>query len=190
MLQKANSQDLLPLTWSHSAKQPAVGDWRPDSFFGRPKNEELGADWKKAIRRIESKEYQAALSVLRTMTLAAQQRNVLGVCLLRTGAIAEAVSVFKSLCVSSGTTWIRPETPACLQINFATAVLLNGSPARCLEVLAGIPNPQPAMCQMLRDEIKAWSKGLPLWKRIDWWIGHVEPQGSQVQLAFEPGVWE
>ncbi len=144
----------------------------------------------KAARFVASGNYQKALDVLRSARLDPALRNVMGVCLLRLGNVDEAVRVFRELVLQPGCIWVRRDIPAVYITNYATALLLQGHPSGCLEVLASLPDPSHAARQKLLAAVKAWSASLSLWQRFNWRFGRIEPKGCRVTVDFVPGELE
>lgn len=94
--------------------------------------------------------------------------NAIGVCLMRLGKAREAVDVYQGMVMKPGCTWMRPEVPKLYKLNFATALLLKGTPAGCLGTLS-----ERSQLSFLR--------------RWDWRLSHVEPPNCQIELDFPPG---
>ena len=150
-----------------------------------------GADtYQRVLRYANSGNYQKALDLLRTAGRHPQMRNALGVCLLRLGRIEDATRIYRELVLSAGCTWVRPDAPAVHKINFATALLLSGHPAGCVEILSEVKDDSHPAVQRLRRAIKDWQAALPLWKRLNWRFGNIEPKGFPVTLDFAPGEFE
>jgi hypothetical protein len=115
-----------------------------------------------------------------------QFTNAKGVCLLRLGRAEPAVQIYRTLVLQAGCVWTRPDRPLHFKTNFATALLMTGHPGGCLDVLHEIGNEHPHAA-LLRSAVKSWSRSLPLWRRIDWWINHIEPDNVAITVDFVPG---
>ncbi len=137
-----------------------------------------------------SGQYQKGLEVARSAPWDSRLRNAAGVCLMRMGRAKEAVDLYRSLVLQPGCTWTRPDIPLIHKTNFATALLLAGHPAGCLEILDEILNDQLAVVQNLRTAIVRWQKGLKFWQKLDWRVGRVEPRNCFVPIDFEPGQFD
>ncbi|MEZ6073158.1 MAG: tetratricopeptide repeat protein [Pirellulales bacterium] len=113
--------------------------------------------------------------------------NARGVCLMRIGKIDEAVTLFRNLVLQPGCIWMRKDRPAFYKYNFATALLLSGRPAGCLDVLRELGAQDPPTAGVLRAAIKRWESTLPLWNWLDWKLYGSAPSDRPVLIDFEPG---
>lgn len=143
--------------------------------------------FRRAIQMANNGDCKAALQLLRPQGHDPETMNATGVCLLRLGKIGEAVVLYRGMVMKPGCTWLRPEVPTLYKINYATALLLNGTPAGCLSVLNEIRDPDHPTVQRLFGAIKKWEATLPFWRRWDWRISRIEPPRCQVPLGFTPG---
>lgn len=112
--------------------------------------------------------------------------NAAGVCLLRLGRAHEAVALYRCLLLTSGRTSMRHDRPSYITLNYATALLVSGQPAACLEVLEDTGDQSPT-AKRLREAIKRWELTLSFGQKLDWWINHVAPTTSAVPIDFVPG---
>ncbi|MCU0961510.1 MAG: tetratricopeptide repeat protein [Pirellulaceae bacterium] len=141
----------------------------------------------KAARYVASGNYQKALDHLRSARLDPALRNVMGVCLLRLGKVDEAVRVFRELVLHAGCTWVRPDVPTVYITNYATALLLQGHPSGCQDVLASLTDLSHPTRQKLLGAINAWSASLGFWQRLNWRFGRIEPGECHIPIDFVPG---
>lgn len=112
-------------------------------------------------------------------------KNAAGVCLLRLGKYAEAVTLFRSLALAANQVNLRPEAPLHFKTNFATALLLSGHLRGCEDVLAELgEDDHPLVARLLRA-IERWKASLTFWQRLRHWLGG--DVGVQVTLDFPPG---
>lgn len=160
--------------------QPASGP----AAEGFPKETPLAA---KVASLVSRKQYDDAAKLLRTAPRSTWTSNTLGVCLMRSGQIDEALKVYRALLLMPGTTQLRPEADDLCRINFATALMLHGLPSGALEVLNELQSPQLPAAELIRAAIEKWSRTLPLWRRLDWKFNRIDPRGTHVPIDFEPG---
>ncbi|MEZ6112597.1 MAG: tetratricopeptide repeat protein [Pirellulaceae bacterium] len=144
----------------------------------------------RARRHIADRHYQQAIDLLNTSNQDSHARNLIGVCLMRVGNFGEAARVLRKLVLQPGATWMRRDIPNVYKSNFATALLLDGHPAGCLEMLAELNDPSSPAGQRLRAAIRQWEKTLSFSAWLNWRFGRIEPSGFPVQLDFEPGEFE
>lgn len=145
--------------------------------------------FERAIVQIQARHYEKAVDLLRSAGGAPEVRNAMGVCLLRLGRHEHAINTLRELVLAPGCTWMRSDRPAQYKVNFATALLLGGHPAGCVEVLGEIHNEALPAVKQLREAINRWQKTLTFWQRLNWKLGQVEPPNPVVSVDFEPGVF-
>lgn len=119
-----------------------------------------------------------------------QTLNRLGVCHLRLGNADEAVRIYRGLVLQPGCTWERTDIPQVYRVNYATALLLSGQPAGCIEVLQSKTLADHPRALELRAAIKRWERSLGFFKRWDWRLNGVTPKDCHIELDFEPGEFE
>ena len=89
--------------------------------------------------------------------------------------------------LNPGTTTIRFDVDDLTKINFATALMLKGTPSGALDVLAELRTPEMLPAVRLRAAIIQWSKSLSWWRRWDWKFNRIDPPNARVPIDFEPG---
>ena len=125
-----------------------------------------------------------------------QLQNVRGVCLLRTGQVDDALMLFRGIALQTGGVSVRKDCPPLIAINFATALLLSGHPAGCLEVLRELPaslsTAEAEAVAQLGRALRNWEGRLSWWGWIDWKINRIASGRVSVRLEGEPGLtgWE
>lgn len=139
-----------------------------------------------AERLIADQQYEQAIRLLNGEPADSETRNLKGVALMRMGAVAGAVQVYRGYVLHTGSVRVRRELDPTHIRNFATALLLSGRPAGCLEVLGELPDPAHPAAVRLRDAITVWARGLGWWNRLNWWLGRLEPDPCVVPLAGLP----
>ncbi len=144
----------------------------------------------RVIRHVSTGSYPKALDLLRSAGAAPQLRNALGVCLLRLERYEDATRILRDLVLSPGCTWVRPDVPTIYRTNFATALLLDGHPAGCQEILSEVRDSSHPAVQRLHAAMKRWEAGLPFSKKTMWRIGRIEPSNAPVTLDFPPGDFD
>ena len=144
----------------------------------------------KTLRLVQRNEFSQAADLLRSAGQTPVTRNALGVCLMRAGKIDEALRIYRNLVLSSGSTWERTEVPSLYKRNFATALLLAGLPAGCLDVLRSAGEAEHPNTLRLRQAIKDWEKSLSFWRRWDWRLNQVVPAHCSIPITFTPGEFE
>ncbi len=141
----------------------------------------------RAVVLAESAKYDAALAQLRDHLHQPAFRNVQGVCLMRMGRSEQAIRVFRGLVLEPGCTWTKPNAPLAYRINFATALLLGGLPAGCMETLSEIRADHDPHILRLRGAIKNWEDRLSCWQRLNWRFGRIAPANRPIALDYPAG---
>lgn len=77
---------------------------------------------------IHEQSYRQAYDALSLLPHSKVVTHARGFCALRAGLISEAVNIFRGICLNPGTTVVRFDTEDAPRINYATAILLAGSP--------------------------------------------------------------
>lgn len=124
-------------------------------------------------RHLDEGHPEAALHVINGCPLGStdvELRNAKGVCFLRLGKPELAVPLYRSMVLTSYLS-LRDDAPAPVKRNFATALLLNGKVAGCLDVLKESGDDSAPMTQTLRSEIERWKQELSWRERIVWAMG-------------------
>jgi hypothetical protein len=112
-------------------------------------------------------------------------KNAAGVCLLRLGKYAEAVTLFRSLALAANQVNLRPDAPLHFKTNFATALLLSGHLRGCEDVLAELHDDDHPLVARLLQAIDRWKASLTFWQRLRHWLGG--DLAVEVKLDFPPG---
>ncbi|TWU43758.1 hypothetical protein Q31b_12880 [Novipirellula aureliae] len=139
---------------------------------------------------IAKKDYAAASAILRTASRDYHVLDILAVCLLRSGQTSEAISIYRSFALLPGSAMVRPELGDSCKRNFATAMILHGSPSGGLDLLESCQSRTSERALEIRAAIKAWAKTLSWWRRLDWKLNRIEPQNCVIPISFEPGEFE
>lgn len=148
------------------------------------------ASIKRAKQCVAHGDYDGALAALREWVKDPMARNDMGVCLMRQGRHEEAAKLFRDLIYEPGAIWIRPHVSAKLRINCATALLLTGHPAGCLDTLVDLDPRQLPRVGEIHAAIRRWEKTLSWWSRLNWWLGRIEPPRIEIPIDFVPGEFE
>lgn len=111
--------------------------------------------------------------------------NIRGVCLMRMGKHEEALRTYRGLVLQSGSVLLRSGQPLIYQVNFATSLLLAGHPRGGADVLTELNRENHPRVMQLRQALKRWRAGLPVWHRVKWHLGLELP--GQIELDFPPG---
>lgn len=126
-----------------------------------------------------------ALDVLaRSKVYSPWSTNAIAVCLLRLGQAEQAVELFRNL-VLSGSLFLRTDVPTTWKVNFATALLMADNLFGCVRLLEDIRDEHHPSVQRLRGALRQWYSELPLWEKIQWFLGG-QP-ARHVELDFPPG---
>lgn len=178
---------MVPSYHHHDDQPPAVADnTQPQSHSPRPGS---SAYLLQAIlTAAEHKQYEKALSL--TTRRGGQDLEIVnarGVCLMRLGKYNEAVVLFRNLVLQPGCVWTRKDRPPHYKCNFATALLLSGRPAGCLEILHELGDDAPPVAAALRSTIKQWESSLSLPAWLAWKFYGSVPSTQPVSIDFEPG---
>lgn len=142
---------------------------------------------RRAIQMADQGDCLDALRLLRPQGHSLEILNAIGVCLMRLGKVDESVALFRGVVMKPGCTLLRPDVATHYKLNFATALLLSGTPAGCLSVLSEIQEPENPTVQRLQRAIKSWEAELSFWRRWDWRINRIEPAKCHVVIDFPPG---
>lgn len=174
---------------SSSRKPASLSDGSQSHVHLHP-SDKHHQSYQKALRLIAEEHYQKAVDLLNSSGQSPPVLNAKGVCLLRLGSIQSALQVYRSYILQPGGAWARTDMPISHVLNFATALLLSGRPAGCLDILAHVSDPEHPGVRRLRDAISRWERQLSLWQRFNWRFGRIEPAGTQVRLDGLPGEIE
>tara|TARA_R110002073_G_scaffold7747_1_gene43631 strand:- start:80 stop:703 length:624 start_codon:yes stop_codon:yes gene_type:complete len=139
------------------------------------------------LRLIELGRYAEASERLQKLPRSPLILETLGVCLMRSNQNALAVNLFRRLALNPGTTVIRMDASDGLRVNFATAILLHGSPSGALDILQDLQDRDCLPAVRMKAAIQRWAKGLSFWRRLDWKWNRIEPANTQVPIDFELG---
>lgn len=140
-----------------------------------------------AIKRIVDGDYASACEFLHTLPRSPIIEHTLGVCMMRAGRTAQAVKLFRGMCLHPGTTTIRSDADDILKTNYATAILLAGIPSGAMEILAEVKQQDHPAAVELRSAINRWAAGLPFWRRWDWKLNRIDPPHATVPIDGLPG---
>ncbi|EMI52909.1 tetratricopeptide repeat protein [Rhodopirellula sallentina] len=143
----------------------------------------------KVLSLIQREDYVAAHEALRTLPRSLVVSQAMGVCVIRIGNAAEAVDLFRTMSVVPGTTVLKPEADDSLKVNYATALMMNGSPSGALDLLDELEDPCHPMALEIRAAIRKWANGLAFWRRWDWKLNRIDPPRCSVPFDFTPGVF-
>ncbi|MEZ6126723.1 MAG: hypothetical protein R3C49_26680 [Planctomycetaceae bacterium] len=116
-----------------------------------------------------------------------ESRNLRGICLMRTGRTEQAVQLYRLLLLDV-TGNVRTGSSDEVVINFATALLISGRPAGCLDILWNVKDRTLPAYLQLKSAIDKWSRTLPLWARLNWVLGKLQPDPCIVPIDFPPGI--
>lgn len=117
---------------------------------------------------IEKGEYEKALDLLRSCDLQDDLLNTKAVLLMRTGKAEAAVSLLRPVVWDSKTFLLKPDAPIHMKLNFATALLLTGHVAGCIDIIRTVNEPDNEQVKDLWTEIRAWEKSLSVFCWLDW----------------------
>jgi hypothetical protein len=113
--------------------------------------------------------------------------NAQGVCQLRLGNTRIALDIFRGLVLSGGIHF-RTDVPAVFKTNFVVAMLLANDIKSGASILGGMRENEHPSVDQLKAAVQRWKQTLPLWRKIDWYLGG---QPSQpFMLDFPPGELE
>jgi hypothetical protein len=112
--------------------------------------------------------------------------NAYGVCLLRQGAVDQAVELFRRLVLFPNAVTFRSDVPSLYKCNFATALLLAGNVDGCRSTLNDIDNDLDPLVIELWGAIQQWKRTLNWWERLLFALG-ASPRDRPVRLEFPPG---
>lgn len=139
---------------------------------------------------IQKGDYVGTAKLLAAADRHPQVRNALGICLMRTGRIDNAVDVYRAFVLTPGTLLERADVCDMYKRNFATALLIKGLPSGALTVLKGTGEPDHPMATRLYAAIKQWERSLSWLRRLDWKFNSIEPANCTIPLGFEPGEFD
>lgn len=114
--------------------------------------------------------------------------NAYGVCLMRTGQIDKANSVFRNLVIRGEGFYLDPGAPTVFKTNYATAILLGKHVDGCRSVLSQIEDQQHPAVLKIHNAIEHWRRTLGRVRRF--FIPLLGMPDAVVPLAFPPGdLW-
>jgi hypothetical protein len=114
--------------------------------------------------------------------------NLRGVCLMRLGRAAAAVSLFRTLALSNVTARLRSGVPPAYVVNFATALVLAGNAAGARRLLDELGRDDLAAVARLRAALDRRRRAFSPVQKMLAALG-VEPE-EPVELPFPPGETE
>lgn len=114
--------------------------------------------------------------------------NLRGICLMRLGRAAAAVSLFRQLALSSVTARLRPNVPPAFVVNFATSLMLAGNAAGARRLLDEFGRDDLPSVARLRSALDRHRRAFSPVQRMLAALG-VEPE-EPVELPFAPGETE
>ena len=136
-------------------------------------------------RLIGQQKFNEAMELLARQSYP-EAKNLTGICLMLSGRPELAVQLYRSLLLD-GTGNLRPTVPDDHIVNFATALLMTGRPAGCLEILWSVKDKTRPDVIRLQEAIQQWSRSLGWWARFNWRFGKIEPTPCVVPINFQPG---
>jgi|GEM_PF-1567620 len=113
-------------------------------------------------------------------------KNAYGVCLLRLGEPARAVSTFRELALQSGGICLRPDVPLLFKTNYATALILAGNIAGGVSILREVRQPDDPGVQKIEAALHCWRDQMTFLQRILWKLLESLPP-FPVEFDFPPG---
>ncbi|QDS93732.1 hypothetical protein FF011L_25050 [Roseimaritima multifibrata] len=144
----------------------------------------------RVARLVRQGEYTKAIDYLSALPKDPETSNAIAVCLLRDGQIDVALNRLRQLVTMPGSIVVRLNGNERHGRNFATALLMYGSPSGALDVLNDLRDQKdPRLC-LLRQSINTWAKSLPFFRRLDWKVNRIEPQQCKIALDFEVGEFD
>lgn len=160
----------------------------PDASNGTPT--QGNAAFQKAWSLIQRNDYSTAANLLASAGHDIHVRNALGVCMMRSGKVDQAVDLFRSFVLMPGSLIERPEVSNACKRNFATALLMKGLPSGAMSVLAETHDHEHMVAVRLYAAVKQWEQSLSWFRRLDWKLNGVEPSDCRVSIDFEPGEFD
>lgn len=134
---------------------------------------------------LNDKQDQKALQLLEHMDRKNDLiQNAYSVCLMRVGRVADALALLRALAFK-GLPGIAAETPAIIQANYATALLLSGDNLQAIDIINRLKNPEHPYVVKLKQSIEAFKRRSGLWGRLLWALT-VYPS-KRLDLDFAPG---
>lgn len=144
----------------------------------------------RSLELIADGDYRAAIGILQAAGRDPGVRDLLGVCLMRSGEVEQAVALYRQFVLHPNSVLERPEVSDVCKRNFATALLMKGLPSGALEVLASMHDSESLRSVQIRAAIVNWERTLSFFRRLDWKLNCVEPPNCRVPIDFEPGEIE
>lgn len=146
----------------------------------------------RAIQLIEKGEYQQAAELLKADTSDPNIVNVKAVLLLRLGRPEAAIDLLRRIVWDLTTMSLKPQVPVYVQLNFATALLLTGKVAACLQIVRAVIDPDNEQANDLLADIRSWEKSQSLLRWLDWKLCGIEHTRDSFPLTRIPGRfgWE
>jgi Flp pilus assembly protein TadD len=142
----------------------------------------------KVRRLLESTRVAEALQLLASCNAKDWRvQNARGVCLMRLGRIEEAIRIFRDLTLEAGSIIMKSNLDPQVQLNFATALLLDQNVEGCERVLAEIEaNSESGLSvtEPLRSALRDRECNLTWKQKLLVWITRRHPM---VRLNFPPG---
>lgn len=147
-------------------------------------------DWRQLVSLVESREWTRALAIANRYLSDTKFLNAKGVILMRMGRASDAVVLYRSFVLAPRCTWLRPDLPGWIKVNFATALMLDGHVAGCLDILNDLRRDALPQAAALRRCLKDWERQQRFWARWDWRLFGVTHGAAVVPIDFRPGQLE
>ena len=169
---------------THSKKKihPSNSTPNPSQSLGTASGLETLSPKLRLVKALTDKEeYRRALEALSNNTADPEELNCRGVCLLRMGEFAQAISPLRMAALNSKTLRIHEHVAYHIKINYALALFFGGEPGGGLDALGEFKASQddPSVL-MLRRQLKQWVEGMKLLRRIDWYLNRIAPPKGPV----------
>jgi hypothetical protein len=147
----------------------------------------------RSVKKLTDKgEYTRALDLLSDHTTDTQLLNSRGVCLLRLGKFAAAISPLRMAALNLGTMQVHQHIGTHIKVNFAIALFFGGFPAGGLSTLSEFEHADddPGVT-MLRKQARLWEQRMNLLQRLFWKLS-LEPSVEPLPPEYPVGqfVWD
>lgn len=130
--------------------------------------QEVANHFREIERYLEAEKPEKALEVVRRSRVSSPwMTHAAGVCQLRLGNAAAAITAYRGLVLTSGVN-LRDEVPAVFKLNFAIALLLDGNVRGFDSAIAELRDQDHPTVRRYREAVQAWKQSWPWWRRALW----------------------
>lgn len=147
--------------------------------------EELATLFRDIERHLEARSPDKALEIVRRSRISSPwMTHAAGVCQLRLGNAAAAITAYRGLVLTSGVS-LRSEVPVVFKLNFAAALLMDGNVGGFDSAIAELRDEDHPAVLRYRQAVQDWKRSWPWWRRAFW--SFIGPPNEPFHSSFPLG---